>query len=422
MAKAYSYIRFSSAVQSGGDSLRRQLAAAEFYAKAHNLELDTSSFQDLGVSGFDKSNLEKGALKAFLLAVESGAVPKGSWLLIEKLDRLTRANIQVAHSLLGHLVAAGITVVTLSDGHVYNEAALNDLGSVMISLVQMYRGYEESKTKSERIGAAWAQKRKRAAEGEIMSAMCPSWLKPAADRKSWIKDEPKIKSIRTIVDMALAGHGYQAISATMNRNGDAGFNGKGWQVSTVKRILRNPAIAGVYAKKSKAGGELWPTSEQIENYYPALVTQNEWLKLQAIARPRGEFLKQNKGLDVLSGYLKCSCGAAMRLQNYGRGYSRYVCTNRKRCKTDCPTYSPQEIIDPVLQAITLLQPEQLTDTAGELNAAQASFAKAEKELGRLVDAVTSSEEPIPMLMERMGGRKLFTIKQLRHWRLQNRKP
>ena len=57
MAKAYSYLRFSTLEQMSGDSFRRQTAAAEEYAMKHGLELDTSlTFRDLGVSAFRGRN------------------------------------------------------------------------------------------------------------------------------------------------------------------------------------------------------------------------------------------------------------------------------------------------------------------------------------------------------------------------------
>jgi len=40
MKQAYSYIRFSSELQTKGDSLRRQTQLAEDYALKHNLLLD----------------------------------------------------------------------------------------------------------------------------------------------------------------------------------------------------------------------------------------------------------------------------------------------------------------------------------------------------------------------------------------------
>jgi DNA invertase Pin-like site-specific DNA recombinase len=70
---AYSYIRFSKPEQLKGDSLRRQLDASERLADKHGWPLDqTLSLRDLGVSAFRGRNAERGALKAFLDAVEEG--------------------------------------------------------------------------------------------------------------------------------------------------------------------------------------------------------------------------------------------------------------------------------------------------------------------------------------------------------------
>ena len=91
MARAYSYLRFSTAEQMRGDSFRRQTQLAKDYAQRHGLELDTAlTFNDLGVSAFRGRNARTGALGAFLVAIDDGLVPEGSLLLVESLDRVTR--------------------------------------------------------------------------------------------------------------------------------------------------------------------------------------------------------------------------------------------------------------------------------------------------------------------------------------------
>lgn len=109
--KAYSYIRFSTKRQARGDSLQRQLDRSRGYAAEFDLDLQEASFEDLGVSAFDRSNVTKGALAAFIQAVESGAIQRGSFLLVENLDRLSRSDCLDAMSLLGKLVNLGIRVV-----------------------------------------------------------------------------------------------------------------------------------------------------------------------------------------------------------------------------------------------------------------------------------------------------------------------
>ena len=46
MTRAYSYLRFSTAAQLEGDSLRRQTEAARKYAERHGLELADLTFRD----------------------------------------------------------------------------------------------------------------------------------------------------------------------------------------------------------------------------------------------------------------------------------------------------------------------------------------------------------------------------------------
>src|SRR3954470_4641161 len=97
MRLAYSYIRFSSAKQAAGDSLRRQVEGTEKVCKRHGWTLDDSlNLRDLGVSAFRGSNVREGALAAFLQAVKNRKVKPGSVLIVESLDRLSRNQVRPA--------------------------------------------------------------------------------------------------------------------------------------------------------------------------------------------------------------------------------------------------------------------------------------------------------------------------------------
>jgi DNA invertase Pin-like site-specific DNA recombinase len=122
MTDAYSYLRFSSSKQASGDSVRRQTKLAREYCETHGLTLrDEFTYQDLGVSAYKGDNAKTGHLADFLKAVERGQVKKGSYLLVESLDRISRAASHVAAGLLTDLVEADITVVTLLDEHVWDK-------------------------------------------------------------------------------------------------------------------------------------------------------------------------------------------------------------------------------------------------------------------------------------------------------------
>jgi DNA invertase Pin-like site-specific DNA recombinase len=107
----------STDLQLKGDSRRRQLEASRAYVEANGLTLaDDAQLEDIGVSAFRGANVRDGALGQFLEAVEAGKVPRGSHLLVESLDRLSREQVKIALSLFLRIGQAGITLITLMDG------------------------------------------------------------------------------------------------------------------------------------------------------------------------------------------------------------------------------------------------------------------------------------------------------------------
>lgn len=120
-AKVYSYTRFSDPKQALGHSADRQLQYAKAWAAERGLALDESlSLKDEGLSAFHQRHIKQGALGGFLLAVDEGRIPSGSVLIVEGLDRLSRAEPIQAQAQLAQFINAGITVVTASDGREYN--------------------------------------------------------------------------------------------------------------------------------------------------------------------------------------------------------------------------------------------------------------------------------------------------------------
>src|SRR6267378_1002220 len=114
MIAAYSYLRLSTPEQIKGDSIRRQLERSRAYAEKHRLQLD-ESLRDLGVSAYKGRNREHGALGRFLEHVRSDRVPRGSYLIVESLDRLSREKPRQALKPFLSLIDAGVKIVTLQD-------------------------------------------------------------------------------------------------------------------------------------------------------------------------------------------------------------------------------------------------------------------------------------------------------------------
>ncbi|WP_438483166.1 recombinase family protein [Oleiharenicola lentus] len=173
---AYSYVRYSTLEQKKGDSATRQIELSRDYCKTHGLILD-ESLVDEGVSAYRGKNAATGALGSFLREVKAGRVARGSFLLVESLDRLSRQDIETALGQFLAIVKSGITIVTVTDGMTYKTGHLN-MNELIISISVMSRAHEESKRKAERIAAAWIRKRKKA-QVERLTSLCPKWLEPS---------------------------------------------------------------------------------------------------------------------------------------------------------------------------------------------------------------------------------------------------
>src|SRR5262245_50345528 len=106
MKRAYSLIRFSSWKQVKGQSQRRQIEWSIDWSAKNKHILDEALKPDK----LKPNSVFRGgnkALAAFLEMIELGRVPKGSVLLVESLDRLSRQQVDDAFVLFQRILSAG---------------------------------------------------------------------------------------------------------------------------------------------------------------------------------------------------------------------------------------------------------------------------------------------------------------------------
>ncbi|EPF9726325.1 recombinase family protein [Vibrio fluvialis] len=151
-AQVYSYRRFSSPIQKQGGSIQRQSDYAIEIAKEFGLELNEDLIMtDDGLSAFSAEHVNKGALGEFIKAVDEGKVERGSVLIVESLDRLSREVPMQAQIQFNELISKGITIITANDRQVYNiESISKEPSKLFLSIAVMIRAHEESLTKQKR--------------------------------------------------------------------------------------------------------------------------------------------------------------------------------------------------------------------------------------------------------------------------------
>lgn len=391
--RAYSYIRFSSAQQAEGGSLNRQTALSQSYCKKKNLVLDDSlTLRDLGVSAFRGANVRDGALAGFLEACRTGRVPRGSVLIVESLDRLSRDQIRPALQLFLALQDFGITIVTMQPEREYPPDATDAL-ALIEPLIVFARAHEESLMKSHRRRDGWKQARDRARQGGgPMLKTCPAWLEVTPD--GFVVKQEAAAVVREIYAMARDGLGVHRITERLQRVPPIGTGGR-WVKAYVYRILSSPAAMGTYQPQREEGKKSVNDGEPIPGYYPAVVTEEEWNEAQAAIQRRGggrgAGRKGAEETNLFTGLIRyATTGEKMHiihaLGRKGPGERkryRYLCPTRE---TGVPEGGPR--IDyavfeaAVLSLLRELRPSDIAADEAHANGREAEVARLS---GRLLD-------------------------------------
>lgn len=410
-ARVYSYLRFSDPRQATGSSADRQLQYAQRWAAEKGLALDESlSLRDEGLSAYHQRHVKQGALGVFLQAVEDGRISDGSVLVVEGLDRLSRAEPIQAQAQLAQIINAGITVVTASDGREYNRSGLKAQPMDLVySLLVMIRAHEESDTKSKRVKAAirrqcegWVAGTYR---GIIRNGKDPQWLH--WDGQAFQLVPERVQGVRLVIELFRQGYGSVRIIREMTERGLA-VTTKGITALQVHRLVRLPALMGI--KVLELDGETY----RLDGYYPPILTADEFadLSLQVESRVRRKGKGEIPGLVTGLGITYCGyCGTAVVGQNVmhraksdgslSDGHRRLICVGYSH-NSGCPIGGSCSVV-PIEKALmsyctdrmnlsSLLEGNDHSQQLQvRLSTAKAEAALIEQQLERVSEALLAAE-------------------------------
>lgn len=339
MALAFSYARISSKKQLGGDGLRRQIEAAEKYALEHGLEIDTS-LSDVA-SGFHQDHVKFGALGGFLELVKAGKITVGSVLIVESLDRLSRADVLTAQSQLIDIIRSGIDVVTLADKYRYSRN--NDFSQLIFSLMSMARAYDESQVKSVRGKAYLAQLHEDVKAGRKARVHhLPSWLEQTqigTSKEYEFTLRESASTVQKIFELYEKGYGIAKIAIWLNENGVLTLQESRRPNPDRTKIWRRKAV-GEILNSVAVRGDLVIGDTIVEGYYPAAVDPVTWWRVND--RYNNKSTKATNGrtglgyTNLFSGISKCfHCGGPARVIGGGSGHRYITCEKIKETGELC---------------------------------------------------------------------------------------
>jgi DNA invertase Pin-like site-specific DNA recombinase len=365
--KAISYERVSTGKQVGGRGLGRQDDGATNWCKAHSYYLDTS-FSDPDMSAFHGKNATEGELSRIVQLAEARTWQPGTILIVEHVDRLSRADIDEAQILFRRILDAGLEIVTLMDGQHYTlEKWKTDLASRMMSLVHMALANEESRKKQARLKDVWADRRAKMREGKpafrdgYATKAAPAWLRVEDGR--FVIDQAKVAVIERIAADRYLKLGKAAIATRLNTiDPVAAFRGGGklggWHPATVEKLVKNLALRGIYQPYHADGTE---AGEPIADFYPRIMTDADWHRMQwPVNGVKASPGKKTAGCNnLLQGVCKCHCGATLVYVDKGpRGGAFLACSKARRRLCDDRYHHTYRVVE-----ATLLDVISVTDPA-----------------------------------------------------------
>lgn len=422
--RVYSYLRFSDARQAAGASAERQRDYARRWAADHGMQLDDElSLRDEGLSAYHQRHVTQGALGAFLAAVSAGQVAAGSVLVVEGLDRLSRAEPIQAQAQLASIINAGISVVTASDGRVYSRERLKANPMDLVhSLLVMIRAHEESETKSTRVRDAIRRQCKAwqagTYRGLVRVGQTPGWLQVVDGAWQFVPE--RVAALRLAIELFTAGAGTSAIARQLGQAGMA-ISSAATTSAHLQRVLTHPALVGDKVV------ELGPSESYVlSGYYPAVLARQAFDDLQGLLAGRSRAHVRGEIPSILTGMgiARCGyCGGALKAQTMTTrrradgtlpdSMRRLQCAAQAGgpgCKVpgSCSAAPIERALIRYCSDLVNLQAlygdaDRGAVPRARLAQAQARLAKVDQQLTRLTDAMLATDDPPATFVDRARG-------------------
>lgn len=396
-AQAYIYRRYSTDEQGYGaaETLVRQKIACDALIAKHGWTILGEPLTDKGKSAFKGEHLSPTAeLGKFVAAVASGEVPKGSVLVAERLDRLSRRPVGEAMAWIHRLTEAGIIIALADTGEVFG--AEQDLGSFLQTAIRAGVSHEESRKKSDATNKSkrilWDHAKNRTGKWVNLANKLPSWLKREPSLDGFIVDEKRADVVRMIYQMSADGVGVNTIvgflntakppvppfaKATKYKN-----QPHKWGRSGVRQLLTSPNVEGDFRPATGAH-----KGQVIPGFYPRIVDADVVSMARADLTARRKVAGKSAASgsnNLFAGITLCGeCGRKATLTTStqkGRSYAYIRCeaAGEKRC-SNVGGYAYPKFEATVLDImLDLALDDRFFAVAGELKTGRVRKAEIEK--------------------------------------------
>lgn len=414
--KVYSYTRFSDPRQAAGSSTERQEDYARKWAETRGLCLDeVLSLKDEGLSAYHQKHITQGALGTFFRAIEDGQIAPGSVLIVENLDRLSRAEPRKALAQLSAIIEAGITVVTASDNKEYSRENYSaNPFDLVLNLLVMIRAHDESETKSKRVIAAIRKQcegwEKGTFRGQIRNGCDPDWVR--WDGSRFVEIPERAHGVKVMIDMFMLGHGSTKIHNHLKATGQY------FEKGNIYNIVRRKDLIG--QKVISVGGQKFC----LEGYYPALIPLDRYHELQGVILGRTRQKGKGEIPGIVTGINVSTCGYcgytivsnnlmnAVRKKPDGKpldGHRRLRCCGQNgKCPVSCTVSAV--VVERALLSYCSDQ-FNLSSLMGSNDDLKSLHSKRFEIVSQIETTVQSQQRLLEAMLQSEGQIQVFVLKQ-----------
>ncbi|WP_199449759.1 recombinase family protein [Vibrio harveyi] len=374
--KAHLYVRHSTEAKRQKDSKRRQEEICLKAIKEHENLVYENTLYDAAKSAYKSEQFESGLLGKFIDDLEAGAIETPCCLVLEAVDRWSRADIRYSQRHLDRVLMNGCDLYFVKENIYLSEDDELDISSGIMLMLAQKLANDHSAGISSRIRKRLDQRKRELASGDTVKQNTPWFIQSTARgyRKAYDKE------VAYIVAERLKGKGSTTIANEMNalvKKGSLklpeGF--KAFTRHNVMQCIRNVALYGtmstftswtVAERRNRerqglpTGRGSYPT-ELVAGVYPAHIDKDTFDRMnKAVKTVKGRHAGSDKFVNVLRGLLHCSCckdaGRGDRSVSIKRGASRYIslfCQARQVSSINCdnPSVRLNELTCTILKAL-----------------------------------------------------------------------
>ena len=410
------YARVSSDRQDVDLSVSAQLRALKDYAGANGYSV-ARQYVDEAESGLVADRPQ------FREMIEEGSKSNAPFqvILVWKFSRFTRKR-EHAVAFKSMLRRKGIRVVSITE-----QAEDNATGRLLEGIIESVDEFYSENLAQEVVRGM----REAASRGFFLASNAPFGYKRVKvndggkERPTLEVDPAAAPVVREIFEKSLRGSGLKEMCKELNDRGVTN-RGKRWYKGTLHYVLRNEAYTGtaVWGRTSK--GEKTQDPVRVEGAWLALVSRELFEEVQQAMRERAPKVRRPARVGsrfLLSGLLKCGvCGRPYRAQGAKSGqYGYYICgtlftegagtcsaryLNAPKLEAFVVEKIRERILteETIVELVTLVA-EEIDAMAGELSGRleviEAELGDVRKRLGKLYEAIETSELTLEVLSPRI---------------------